>query len=108
MSEISRTTFVFTVLHRTDEPFNEDFTHPDHAFDGPLGEALSRAYDGHAVGAVTWSETGEVPDDLVSTSLLLLGNDGTFFEEPRNDIDLEFEEDEEEFEEEDDPEEAGQ
>jgi hypothetical protein len=68
---ISQTTFVFTLLHRTDER------------PATVEEALREAYDGHAVGAVVHALTGPVPDATVPDALVGLGNDGTFF-----DIDL--------------------
>lgn len=79
MSTISRTTFTFTVLHRTDEPF--DNFHGDGPLDGSLGEALSRSWDGNAVGAVTEEVTEEVADFDVKDELVALDNDGTFFDD---------------------------
>ena len=76
---ISKTTFTFTVLHRTDEPFSDDYEHYDHAFDGALGEAMARSHDGHAVGWVVSVETSEVADADVPEALVELGNDGEFF-----------------------------
>lgn len=66
---ISKTTYTFTVLHRTDEPFTEGLT-----------EAMARSYDGHAVGWETNEVTESVPDDKVSDELVAIGNDGTFFD----------------------------
>jgi hypothetical protein len=78
-NKISKTTFTFVVLHRTDEPFVGT---PDHS--GPyadsLGEALERSWDGHAVGWTVDAVTEEVPDQDVSEELGKLGNDGTFFD----------------------------
>jgi len=74
MSTISKTTFTFTVLHRSDEPFLSD---------DPLHEAMERSMHGNAVGWETGSETVEVPDTEVPEELVELGNDGNFF-----DIDL--------------------
>ena len=65
---ISKTTYTFTVLHRTDEPLES------------MGEALHRASEGNAVGAVTGEHTVEVPSDSVADELLELGNDGEFFD----------------------------
>jgi hypothetical protein len=72
MSTISRTTFTFTVLHRTDEPFLSD---------DPLQEALARSYDGNAVGATTGDVTIDLPDTTVPEELVELGNDGSFFDD---------------------------
>jgi hypothetical protein len=79
MSTISRTTYTFTVLHRTDEPIigSDDFDGP---FGGDLGAAMQESWDGNAVGAVTSEETVEVPDTEVPEALVDLGNDGEFFD----------------------------
>lgn len=81
MTTISKTTFTFTVLHRTDEPFSDGY---DSGYDGPfcgaLAEAMQRSWDGDAVGAEAVAEVAEVPDDQVSEELVALGNDGTFFD----------------------------
>jgi hypothetical protein len=71
MTTISKTTITFTVLHRTDEPFDSDY---------PLEEAMARSMDGHAVGGETGTITEEVPDDQVADELGELGNDGSFFD----------------------------
>lgn len=66
---ISRTTFTFTVLHLT--------------YDPPLtlDDALRDAEDGHAVGNVVSQVTEEVADDDVPDELMVLGNDGEFFDD---------------------------
>jgi Domain of unknown function (DUF4406) len=69
---ISKSTYLFTVLHRTDEPF---------VGDDPLHQALARSWDGHAVGQITSERTEIVPDNEVEIELLILGNDGTFFDD---------------------------
>lgn len=74
---ISKTTFTFTVLHRTDEPIED------------LEEAIARSFDGHAVGLETGSTTETVPNERVRAELVLLHNDGEFF-----DIDLGIDADE--------------
>lgn len=78
---ISKTTFTFVVLHRTDEPFSDGY---DSGYDGPftgtLAEAMQRSWDGHAVGSETGSITEGVPDDKVAEELVTLGNDGYFFD----------------------------
>jgi hypothetical protein len=81
MTTISKTTFTFTVLHRTDEPFTWDESDGDGPLDNNLGEALSRSWDGHAVGWVTSEETVGVPDIEVPEALVELSNDGSFFDE---------------------------
>lgn len=68
MSTISKTTFIFTVLHRTDEPIDD------------IDHALRESHDGHAVGLETGSTTHEVPDHQVEQELVGLDNDGTFFD----------------------------
>ncbi len=76
---ISKTTITFTVLHRTDEPI---VGFPgDGPLCSPLGEALARSWDGHAVGAETSMTTVEVADDKVEDELIALGNDGEFFDD---------------------------
>lgn len=65
---ISQTTFVFTVLHRTDER------------PATIDEAVRETYDGRAVGAVVHALTGPVADAAVPDALVALGNDGTFFD----------------------------
>lgn len=77
---ISKTTFTFTVLHRTDEPFIWDGQEGVGPYDNNLGEALARSWDGHAVGWVA-DETTVVPSDQVAAELVALGNDGTFFDD---------------------------
>ena len=67
MTTISKTTFTFTVLHRTDDP-PED-----------LEAALRESWDGNAVGLETAVEVVGVADEDVSDQLVLLGNDGDFF-----------------------------
>ena len=81
MSTISETTFTFTVLHRTDEPFTWHESSGDGPLDNNLGEALARSWDGHAVGLITEEFTREVPDDTVEAELIELHNDGTFFDD---------------------------
>lgn len=78
---ISKTTFTFTVLHRTDEPFTWDHGNGDGALNTNLGEALTRSWDGHAVGAVTDETTVPVPSSQVEDELVALGNDGEFFDD---------------------------
>lgn len=67
MSTISKTTFTYTVLHRTDEPVMS------------IEEAMSRAWDGDAVGGETEVIAVHVPDEQVEDELVALGNDGEFF-----------------------------
>lgn len=76
---ISKTTITFVVLHRTDEPIIG--FEGDGPLASPLGEALARSWDGHAVGMETSEETVEVPDDHVENELVALHNDGTFFDD---------------------------
>lgn len=76
MSIISKTVITFTVLHRTDEPFNPHWT---------LQDAMARSLDGNAVGWETDTITEEVGDFEVEDELVKLGNDGSFF-----DTDLEY------------------
>jgi hypothetical protein len=78
-STISKTTYTFVVLHRTDEPImgDDDFDGP---FGGDLGAALQRSWDGNAVGAVTSEVTEEIADTEVPEELVELGNDGEFFD----------------------------
>jgi hypothetical protein len=66
---VSKTVYVFTVLHPADEPMLD------------LADALQRAFDGDSVGMVTGEETTPVPADEVSQELVKLGNDGTFFDD---------------------------
>lgn len=73
MTTISRTTYYFTVLHRTDGPPRT------------LEEALEEADSGQMVGNLTGEGTEEVEDDDVEDELKLLGNDGTFFDNDLND-----------------------
>lgn len=86
MSTISKTTFTFVVLHRTDEPFDDDFQYNEYdgPHDGPLGEAMARSYDGNAVGALVVQDTVEVEEKDVESQLLQLGNDGEFFDDDLN------------------------
>lgn len=79
MSTISKTTFTFTVLHRTDEPFTWDNSSESGPLANNLGEALARSWDGHAVGTVTDETTVDLDDEDVSDELVALGNDGGFF-----------------------------
>lgn len=77
---ISKTTFTFTVLHRADEPFEEG--NEDSWDDNPLGEALARSWDGHAVGRITKQETRDIElPETVRSELVALGNDGEFFDD---------------------------
>jgi len=66
---ISKTTYTFTVLHRTD--------------DAPLTmeDAINDAESGHAVGRVIGQSVVELPDNEVPRALRKLGNDGTFFDD---------------------------
>src|SRR4051812_41185609 len=66
---ISKTQYVFTVLHRTDEPPKD------------LSDALDEATGGHAVGAEHKLYTVPVPDPVVSMELRQMGNDGSFFDD---------------------------
>ena len=81
MSTISRTTFTFEVLHRTDEPFTWDQSSGNGPLDNNLGEALARSWDGNAVGSITSETTETVGDSDVYYRLIQLGNDGTFFDD---------------------------
>lgn len=65
---ISKTTFTYTVLHRTDTPPSDVYV------------ALGEAMDGHMVGAQMASETEPVAREDVRTELLAVGNDGGFFD----------------------------
>lgn len=69
MTTISKTTYTFTVLHRTDEP--------------PRGlhDAVVEAEGGHAVGLDTHETTVPIADSDVATELRALGNDGSFFDD---------------------------
>lgn len=69
MATISKTTFTFTVLHRSDDP------------PADLGDAISEADHGSAVGLETSRETVPVADSAVADELLALGNDGEFFDD---------------------------
>lgn len=66
---ISKTQYVFSVLHRTDEPPKD------------LSDALDEATGGHAVGAEYKLYTVPVPDPVVSMELRQMGNDGSFFDD---------------------------
>lgn len=81
---ITQTTFVFTVLHRTDEPFDPYGMGGGfyHAYDSELGQAMQRSFDGHAVGRETVvSQTEFMEPKSVRDHLIAMGNDGTFFDE---------------------------
>jgi len=67
--DISKTTFTFTVLHRSDAPLHN------------IQHALAESYDGDACGFETGSETTAVPPERVVAELLALGNDGRFFDD---------------------------
>jgi hypothetical protein len=69
MSTISKTTYTFAVLHRSDEP------------PPTMGDAMREATDGHAVGNVVSEHTVPVPDASVEAELVVMGNDGSFFED---------------------------
>jgi hypothetical protein len=69
MTTIMKTTFTFTVLHRTDSPLLD------------LAYALEESDTGHAVGNVTQVSWEQVPDDEVPGELDALGNDGEFFDD---------------------------
>lgn len=73
MSTISKTTFTFTVLHRTDQPLQS------------IEQALEEADTGHAVGNITAETTSEMPDEQVTYELRTLGNDGEFFDDDLTD-----------------------
>lgn len=90
MTLISKTTYTFTVLHRTDEPImgDDDFDGP---FGGDLGAALQRSWDGNAVGAIVEEFTVEVPDERVPAELVALGNDGEFFIDDLHPLDVKYE-----------------
>lgn len=80
---ISKTEFVYTVLHRTDEPFSDGYDAgygEDSPFCGSLAEAMQRSYDGNAVGAETSEVTTPVQNHQVERELVALGNDGEFFD----------------------------
>lgn len=68
-SEISKTVFEFTVLHRSVLPLSA------------LEDAMAESFDGDAVGLETRSFTVPVPDAKVADELVMLGNDGTFFDD---------------------------
>jgi hypothetical protein len=69
MSQVSRTTYTFEVLHPSDVVL--------HGID----HAMREAWDGCAVGNVTSEVTTPVPADQVADALFALGNDGTFFQD---------------------------
>ena len=69
---VSRTTFVFEVLHRTDEPLDN------------LYDALREAETSHAVGQVVEQHSVDLDDDDVADELRDLGNDGEFFDDDLN------------------------
>lgn len=74
---ITRTTFHFTVLHRTDEPLYD------------IEEAMARSMDGNAVGQVSGTTVTTLDNDEVPDELIALDNDGTFFDddlEEANDV----------------------
>lgn len=79
---INMTVYTFTVLHRTDEPFHGD-TYYMGPFEGSeLGEAMTRAYDGNAVGIEQFVQTTEVQSaEDVRKYLIAMGNDGEFFDD---------------------------
>lgn len=66
---ITRTTFHFTVLHRTDQPIES------------LEEAVARSYDGNAVGQVSGTTVEVLDNEDVPNELIALDNDGTFFDD---------------------------
>ena len=66
---ISKTKYMFTVLHRTDEP------------PADLHDALEEAEGGHAVGVEHLMYTIPVPDEAVPMELKQMGNDGSFFDD---------------------------
>jgi len=70
---ISKTTYVFVLMHRSDElvPTIED--------------AIDMANNGHGVGDVVVTSTLYVPDNHVEFNLIELGNDGSFFDEDLKD-----------------------
>ena len=68
MSKISKTTFTFTVLHRTDEQPTS------------LVQAMEEADTGDMVGAEKRTKTVGVADNLVAWELQQMGSDATFFE----------------------------
>jgi len=82
MTEVSKTTITFTVLHRSDDPAlsgEETWGEYNHAYDGPLGYLMQESWDGGMVGLEGDWVTVPVPDDQVKAELLKMGNDGTFF-----------------------------
>jgi hypothetical protein len=84
MTQISKTTVTFTVLHRTDDPVlsgQETIGEYDHAYDGLLGYIMRESWDGGMVGVESDPKTVPVPDDQVPGELLAMGNDGTFFDD---------------------------
>lgn len=66
---ISKTTYTFVVLHRTDQPPTS------------LHDAIEEAYGGHAVGWETEESTVPVANENVPAELRELGNDGEFFDD---------------------------
>jgi hypothetical protein len=69
-STISRTTFTFEVLHRTN-----DAPHT-------LDDAFNEIERGHAIGGPQRAVTAEVPDTEVPETLVDdFGNDGEFFDD---------------------------
>jgi hypothetical protein len=73
MSTIAKTTFTFTVLHRSDEPLED------------LSAAIYEASEGHAVGMGSHQTTVPVPDSQVPAELVALDNDGSFFDDDLDD-----------------------
>lgn len=69
MQKISKTIFTFTVLHPSDETFED------------IESAMYEARTGNAVGNVTDQVTHSVNPEDVKGELTALGNDGLFFEE---------------------------
>lgn len=70
---VSKTTYVFTVLHLDDNPMMS------------LEHALQEASEGHAVGAVIAEAITPLTDGEVQAELIVLGNDGEFFDDDLED-----------------------
>ena len=70
-SGIVKTTITITVLHRDNNPMT----------DYDIENVLYEMREGEAVGWETDRTTEPVPADRVADELVLLGNDGTFFDD---------------------------
>ncbi len=67
-SEIVKTVYTYTVLHRADRNFVS------------LEHAMDEAYDGDAVGLVTDEVTAVVPQDKLDQELTKLNSEPGFFD----------------------------